>query len=120
MSEIYENSEAGVIDTASGGVNDTASGAVSTPRPIQLVHCTGATEDGLLSYNYVKKAKYGLKLPERNEEIFLPNAEAVGSVLLESGRQKITKWTVYDYFNTRRIYGQRLKNKLEGAILRKL
>ena len=89
-------------------------------RPIQLVHCTGVTEDGLLSYNYVKKAKYGLKLPERNEEILLPNAESVCQMLLESGRQKITKWTVYDYFNTRRVYGQRLKNKLEGAILRKL
>ena len=37
--------------------------------PIQLVHCTGATDDGLLSYSYKKKAKYGLKLPERNEEI---------------------------------------------------
>jgi len=89
-------------------------------RPIQFVNCTGVTEDGLLSYNYAKKAKYALKLPERNEEILLPNAEAVGAVLLESGRQKITKWTVYDYFNTRRRYGQRLLNKLEGAILRKL
>ena len=54
------------------------------PTPIQLVHCTGVTEDGLLSYSYAKKAKYGLKLPERNEEILLPNAESVGAVLLES------------------------------------
>lgn len=90
------------------------------PRPIQFVNCTSVTDDGLLSYSYVKKAKYALKLPERNEEILLPNAESVCQMLLESGRQKITKWTVYDYFNTRRVYGQRLNNKLEGAVLRKL
>ena len=91
------------------------------PAPqYHYVNHLGTTEDGLLTYNYTRRAKYGLKLPERNKEIFLPNASSVSDVLVESGRQRITKWTVYDYFNTRRRYGPRIERKLEGAVLRKL
>ena len=89
-------------------------------RQLHYVNHLGGTCDGLLSYNYTKKAKYALKLPERNEEILLPSAEAVGQVLSDSGREKISKWTVYDYFSANGTPGQRMQNKLQGATLRKL
>ena len=66
-------------------------------RQLHYVNHLGGTHDGLLSYNYTKKAKYALKLPERNEEILLPSAEAVGQVLSDSGREKISKWTVSSF-----------------------
>ena len=37
-------------------------------RQLHYVNHLGGTHDGLLSYNYTKKAKYALKLPERNED----------------------------------------------------
>ena len=89
-------------------------------RQLHYVNHLGGTHDGLLSYNYTKKAKYALKLPERNEEILLPSAEAVGQVLSDSGREKISKWTVYDYFSANGTLGRRMKNKLQGASLRKV
>ena len=78
------------------------------------------TTDGLLAYTYNTTARYALKLPERTEEILLPNADAVGQVLLDSGRRKISKYTIYDYFNKNRERGENLMTKLEGAIIKKL
>ena len=78
------------------------------------------TTDGLLAYTYNTTARYALKLPERTEEILLPNADAVGQVLLDSGRRKISKYSIYDYFNKKREKGKHLMTKLEGAIIRKL
>ena len=68
---------------------------------IPTVTLNGTTHDGLLSYTYTRQARYALKLPERPEEIYLPDADAVGQVLADSGRRRITKCTVYDFFNQR-------------------
>ena len=80
----------------------------------------GQTTDGLLAYTYKATARYALKLPERSEEIFLPNADSVGQVLLDSGRRKISKYSVYDYFNKNREKGKNLFSKLQGATIRRL
>lgn len=78
------------------------------------------TTDGLLAYTYNTTARYALKLPERTEEILLPNADAVGQVLLDSGRRKISKYSIYDYFNKNREKGKNLFSKLQGATIRRL
>ena len=51
---------------------------------IPTVNLVGKTPDGLLSYTYQRQARYALKLPERQEEIYLPDADAVGQVLEDS------------------------------------
>lgn len=89
------------------------------PEKSPLLHL-GQTTDGLLSYTYKSTARYALKLPERPEEILLPNADAVGQVLLDSGRRRISKFSVYDYFNQNREKGKNLFAKLQGATIRKL
>ena len=89
-------------------------------RPKTSISHRGETTDGLLGYTYKTTARYGLKLPERQQEILLPNADAVGQVLLDSGRKKISKYSIYDYFNQKREKGKRLMSKLEGAVIRKL
>ena len=43
---------------------------------------------------------------ERQEEIYLPDADAVGQVLADSGRRRITKCTVFDFFNQKREKGK--------------
>ena len=92
----------------------------SQPRPKTSILHRGQTTDGLLAYTYKATARYALKLPERSEEIFLPNADSVGQVLQDSGRRRISKYLVYDYFNENREKGKRLLSKLEGAVIRKL
>jgi hypothetical protein len=87
---------------------------------IPTVTLVGRTPDGLLSYTYQRQARYALKLPERQEEIFLPDADAVGQVLADSGRRRITKCTVFDFFNQKREKGKCLLKKLDGATIRKL
>ena len=87
---------------------------------IPTVTLVGRTPDGLLSYTYQRQARYALKLPERQEEIFLPDADAVGQVLADSGRRRITKCTVFDFFNPKREKGKCLLKKLDGATIRKL
>ena len=84
------------------------------------VTLVGKTPDGLLSYTYQRQARYALKLPERQEEIYLPDADAVGQVLADSGRRRITKCTVFDFFNQKREKGKCLLKKLDGATIRKL
>ena len=87
---------------------------------VPIVTLTGKTHDGLLSYTYKRQARYALKLPERPEEIYLPDADAVGQVLADSGRRRITKCTVFDFFNQKREKGKCLLKKLDGATIRRL
>ena len=93
-----------------------------TPGRFEPVHYVNYsdTRDECFRFNYKKRAKYALKLPEHDREIFLPNAESVSHVLTNSGRPNISKWSVYDFFNARRRGGNGLESKLGGAVIRKL